>query len=215
MLTLNNLPDKIPVFPLPGVLVFPRTQLPLNIFEPQYLVMLDDVLKSSHRLIGMVQPVKKPDETGNLCLQKIGCAGRVTSFSETKDGTYTITLSGINRFRVVEQQSGFTPYICATVDWSDFEADQEKKDVDRDFNRPNFLKTLARFFDMTSMSTDWDNLQNVDEELLINSLSMLCPFEPAEKQALLEAVTLTTRRKTLATLIEFALAGDSTDGVLQ
>lgn len=215
MLKPSDLPPKIPVFPLPGVLLLPRTRLPLNIFEPRYLTMIEDVLKTDHRLIGMVQPRTVPDGKNEDALQHIGCAGRITSFSETEDGRYLITLSGISRFRVGQQEQGFQPYLLAETDWSSFGLDLGKKDVDQEFDRPKFLGILAKFFDATSLSTDWDSMKDADEELLINSLSMLCPFEPAEKQALLEAPNLANRRETLVTLMEFVLAGDMRDEKLQ
>lgn len=216
MFSLADLPQTIPVFPLTGALLLPHARLPLNIFEPRYLAMLDDTLKTGHRLIGMVQPRDMPQGAGEPRLQQIGCAGRVTSFSETEDGRYLITLSGICRFRVLAQNSGFTPYLRADVDWSSFAADIGKPKTDHEFDRPAFLKTLRRFFEKAQLSSDWDSLRDADEELLINSLSMLCPFGAEEKQALLEAPCLRTRRETLVTLMEFALRdGEDNEGPLQ
>jgi Lon protease-like protein len=215
MIKPSDLPPEIPVFPLPGVLLLPRTRLPLNIFEPRYLAMLDDVLKSEHRMIGMIQPRDKPSGKNGSSLQQIGCAGRITAFSETDDGRYMITLSGISRFRVLGLQDGFKPYICADVDWDSFHADLGKKEIDHEFDRPKFLDTLSRFFKASKLSTDWASMKDAEEELLVNSLSMLCPFEPTEKQALLEAPTLTSRRETLITLMEFSLAGDASDDKIQ
>lgn len=215
MMKLSELPENLPIFPLPGVLLLPRTRLPLNIFEPRYLSMIEDVLKTDQRLIGMIQPRTTPDGESNNALQHIGCAGRITTFSETEDGRYLITLSGVSRFRLQGAEQGFRPYLMAEVDWSSFASDLGKKEVDDRFNRPQFLKTLSRYFDATSLSTDWDSLKEADEELLVNSLSMLCPFEPAEKQALLEAPNLANRRETLVTLMEFVLAGDVNDEPLQ
>ena len=212
MFNLADLPQTIPVFPLTGALLLPHARLPLNIFEPRYLAMLDDTLKTDHRLIGMVQPREMPEGAGEPRLQQIGCAGRVTSFSETEDGRYLITLSGICRFRVLAQNSGFTPYLRADVDWSSFEADIGKPKTDHEFDRPAFLKTLRRFFEKAKLSSDWDSLRDADEEMLINSLSMLCPFGAEEKQALLEAPCLRTRRETLVTLMEFALRDSEGEG---
>ena len=207
MKMISSPPKTIPVFPLPGVLLLPRARLPLNIFEKRYLTMIDDALKTDHRLIGMVQPRETPKGKNEPCLQQIGCAGRITSFSETEDGRYMITLSGFSRFRVRDANEGFTPYVKAGVDWS--------SEIDARFDRPKFFKTLSKFFKATQLSTDWDSLKEADEELLVNSLSMLCPFEPAEKQALLEAPDLANRRETLVTLMEFAVAGDIGDDLLQ
>lgn len=215
MKMISTPPKTIPVFPLPGVLLLPRARLPLNIFEKRYLTMIDDALKTEHRLIGMVQPRETPKGQNEPCLQQIGCAGRITSFSETEDGRYMITLSGFSRFRVRDANEGFTPYVKASVDWSSFRADQTEDHIDTRFDRPKFFKTLSKFFKATQLSTDWDSLKQADEELLVNSLSMLCPFEPAEKQALLEAPDLTNRRETLVTLMEFAMAGDLGDDFLQ
>ncbi|WP_090212759.1 LON peptidase substrate-binding domain-containing protein [Litoreibacter janthinus] len=213
MMNSADLPATIPVFPLPGALLLPRARLPLHLFEPRYLQMFEDVLKTSHRLIGMVQTHKKPN--GDEQLHAIGCAGRVTQFSETEDGRYMITLAGISRFRVEKEVTGFSPYRKAEVSWEGFERDLGKPEQDDTFDREMFLNTLGKFFDVHDLRTDWESLKDADTELLINSLSMLCPFEPEEKQALLEAPSLTTRRETLMTLIEFALRGGSSEEMIQ
>ena len=212
-----DLPETLPLFPLPGALLLPRARLPLNLFEPRYLAMLDDTLKTDHRMIGMIQPSDDMGRTGTEQLHQIGCAGRVISFSETDDGRYLITLGGISRFRFVSKVDGFTPYIRAAVNWAPFEADLADEAIDDSFDRAAFLKTLARYFDTVNLSSDWDSLTEADEELLINSLSMLCPFEPEEKQALLESPTLADRRQTLYTLMQFAVASGNApdDGSLQ
>lgn len=214
MIHAANLPDTIAVFPLPGALLLPRARLPLHIFEPRYLAMLDDALKTPHRLIGMVQPREVPGSEAKR-LHAIGCAGRVTQFSETEDGRYLITLSGISRFRIREEVTGFSPYRRCDVSWDGFSADLGPAEEDRGFDRPRFLDLLGRYFEAMSLSTDWSSLKDAEDELLINSLSMLCPFDPEEKQALLEAPSLTTRRETLITLIEFALRGGSTEEMMQ
>jgi hypothetical protein len=206
MISPADLPEAIPVFPLPGALLLPRARLPLHIFEPRYLAMLDDCMKTKERLIGMIQPREVPDGAARK-LHTIGCAGRLTAFSETEDGRYMITLTGISRFRFLQEQQGFTPYIRAEVDWSGFERDLGSVERDPGFRREPFLDLLARFFHARSLSTDWESLKEAEDELLINSLSMLCPFEVEDKQALLEAPSLSTRRETLVTLIEFALRG--------
>ena len=124
MNNFSDLPKTIPVFPLQGVLLLPHTKLPLNIFEPRYITMIDDALKTENRLIGMVQPREMPSGNDDACLQHIGCAGRITSFSETEDGRYMITLSGLSRFRVSNTHEGFSPYLTADVDWTSFKADR-------------------------------------------------------------------------------------------
>ena len=210
----GDLPDTIPVFPLPGALLLPRARLPLHIFEPRYLAMLDDTLKTDHRLIGMIQPREVPGSEEKR-LHSIGCAGRLTAFSETEDGRYMVTLSGVSRFRVREEVPGFTPYRRCSVDWSAFPRDRGAVEHDPGFDRDAFLAALKSYFEDRNLSTDWDSLKEAEDELLINSLSMLCPFEPEDKQALLEAPSLSTRRETLVTLIEFALRGGMGEDVMQ
>jgi Lon protease-like protein len=213
MINPADLPDLIPVFPLPGALMLPRARLPLHIFEPRYLAMIEDCLKTKHRLIGMIQPRATPG--GEPRLQAIGCAGRVTGFSETEDGRYMITLSGASRFRVKEEVQGFPPYRRCLVDWAPFARDLGPTEDDPTFRRGEFMALLGRYFVKMKLSTDWDSLKEAEPELLINSLSMLCPFSPEDKQALLEAPTLDTRRETLVTLIEFALRGGADEEILQ
>ncbi|RUS63404.1 ATP-dependent protease [Pseudorhodobacter sp. E13] len=214
---IRDLPDTIPIFPLPGALLLPRARLPLHLFEPRYLQMLEDCMKTPERLIGMIQTrdvpasVAKPEAR----LHSIGCAGRLTGFSETEDGRYMITLAGVSRFRLREEVTGFTPYRRARVEWKGFERDQGGSEDDPGFDRAAFMDLLHRFFDSLELSTDWGSLKEADSELLINSLSMLCPFSPEDKQALLEAPTLTTRRETMVTLIEFALRGGSGEETIQ
>lgn len=214
MKRIQDFPDIIPVFPLPGALLLPRARLPLHLFEPRYLAMLDDALKTDGRLIGMVQPNAVPgrNEKG---LHRIGCAGRITQFSETEDGRYMITLSGMSRFRVLSEVEGFTPYRRCSVSWDGFESDAADPPKDTSFDRGAFLSLLERYFDARDLSADWDTLKGAEDELLINSLSMLLDFEPEEKQALLEAPSLGTRRETLVTLIEYALLGGNGEDLMQ
>ncbi len=208
-----DLPDTIPVFPLSGALLLPRTRLPLNLFEPRYLQMLDYVLKTDHRLIGMVQSYDGPDGVNKL--HSIGCAGRVTAFSETDDGRYMITLAGASRFRLIGEVDGFVPYRRARVNWQGFERDLGDVETDDQFDRQQFIDALGSFFDDPGLPPDWDSLRDAADALLIHSLSMLCPFEPEDPQALLEAPSLTTRRETLTTLIEYSLRGGSSEEIMQ
>ena len=207
-----DLPDVLALFPLPGALLLPRGRLPLHVFEPRYLALLDDTLKSRERLIGVIQP--RPAPEGQRRLSAIGCAGRVTSFTETEDGRYMISLSGISRFRLTREVGGFTPYIRAEVKWDEFARDRGNAEQDELFDREQFLDTLRRYFAARNLATDWDGLEDAPDEALINSLAMLCPFEAEDKQALLEAPTLANRRETLQVLMEFALRGDG-EGLLQ
>ena len=205
-----DLPKSIPIFPLPKAVLLPRSRLPLHIFEPRYLAMVEDSMKTPHRLIGMLQP------TGNDGrLHSIGCAGKLTQFSETEDGRYMVTLTGISRFRVENEIEGFSPYRRFNVLWDDFEKDRKLPEQDNEFDRDSFFKLLGKFLEGESLSTDWETLQQADNELLINSLSMMLDFDLEDKQALLEAPSLQTRRETLTTLFEFSLRGGADDEVLQ
>ena len=205
-----DLPTTIPIFPLPKAVLLPRSRLPLHIFEPRYLAMIEDCLKTPHRLIGMLQP------TGNDGrLHSIGCAGKLTQFSETEDGRYMITLTGISRYRLDNEIEGFTPYRRFNVQWDGFEKDAEVPEQDIKFDRDGFFRLLRKFLEGEGLSTDWETLQQADNELLINSLSMMLDFDLEDKQALLEAPSLQTRRETLTTLFEFSLRGGSDDEVLQ
>ncbi|WP_424941232.1 LON peptidase substrate-binding domain-containing protein [Aliiroseovarius sp. S253] len=204
MISSADLPDILPIFPLPGALLLPRGRLPLHVFEPRYLAMVDDVLKTPQRLLGMIQPIG--EECGeDTRLHSIGCAGRITSFTETDDGRYMVTLTGVSRFRLGPIETGFTPYLKAQMGWDSFDRDLGKPEHDRGLNREAFLTLLTRYFNLQELQTDWESLEAAEDELLINALSMLCPFAAEDKQALLEAPSLPTRRETLVTLMEFAL----------
>ena len=212
MLQSADLPQTIPIFPLTGALLLPRARLPLHVFEPRYRAMIEACLATRSRLIGMVQPSSLPQnvaESRERRLHSIGCAGRLTGFSETEDGRYLITLSGISRFRLLRETTDGTPFRTVEAGWDGFERDLGLPETDTGFHRPQFLQLLGRYFSSQKLSTDWDTLKEAEDELLINSLSMLCPFEPEDRQALLEAPSLSTRRETLVTLIEFALRGGS------
>ncbi|MCD9147284.1 LON peptidase substrate-binding domain-containing protein [Pseudophaeobacter flagellatus] len=226
-----DLPDTLAVFPLPRAILLPRARLPLHIFEPRYLQMFEDALKTPERLIGMVQPCPQPasahqsvlrqadascsSAAGGEPLHRIGCAGRVTQFSETEDGRYLVTLAGLSRFRIQGEVAGFCPYRRCDVTWDGFERDLGVGEADTQFDRADFLALLERFFSAQGLSTDWESLQDAEDELLINSLSMLLEFDAEDKQALLEAPCLVTRRETLVTLIEFALRGGAHEDILQ
>lgn len=213
MINAADLPDVLPVFPLHGAILLPRARLPLHIFEPRYLAMIKDCLKSDQRLIGMVQPRGDGPQPR---LAAVGCAGRLTSFAETDDGRFMITLSGVARFVVGEEVSGFQPYRRVRADWQPHLIDHFDPEPDIGLDRPAFLKQLGRYFQARNLGTDWSGLKDAEDEVLINALSMLCPFAAEEKQALLEAPTLKARRQVLETLIAFALqSGGATDEVLQ
>ena len=214
MIKTTDLPSVLPVFPLPGALLLPRARLPLNLFEPRYLQMFDDALKADARLIGMVQPNEVAGRDGNG-LHMIGCAGRITQFSETEDGRYMMTLGGVSRFRVVKEVEGFSPYRKCEVNWDGFDRDLGDVEQDVVFDRKPFLNQLNKYFEAKGLSADWETLEEAEDELLINSLSMMMDFEPEDKQALLEAPSLSTRRETLVTLIEYSLRGGDGGDMMQ
>lgn len=210
---VTDLPLVIPVFPLDGALLLPGGQLPLNIFEPRYLNMLDDVM-SGDRIIGMIQTRSAVGhDTPNPPLAPIGCAGRVTSFAETSDGRYLITLTGLCRFRLVEEQPERTPYRQARVDFSTFEADlREEAETGRPPADPApLLAALRRYLDHRGLAIDWTSAETAPSDALINSLAMALPFDALEKQALLEAPTMADRRETLVALLEIDAAGGDDD----
>ncbi|MFB2531142.1 LON peptidase substrate-binding domain-containing protein [Paracoccus sp. p4-l81] len=211
MMRSFDLPEVLPLFVLSGAILLPRARLPLQLFEPRYLQMLEDVLKTPERLIGIMQ--KRDDGS----LAAVGGAGRVTGFVETEDGRYMITLSAVSRFRLSRLEDGFTPYRRGRVDWAGFERDRAREvETDPGLNRTLMFDRLSRFFDMRSLETDWDGLRQAEDELLINGLSMMLPFEASEKQALLEAASLTRRREALSALIDYELAtGGSDEETLQ
>lgn len=211
-ITAANLPDTLPMFPLSGAIVLPRARLPLNIFEPRYLTMFEDVLRTRERLIGMIQPL---DKEADGPLHTVGCAGRVTGFSEAEDGRYMISLTGVSRFKFIRQVEGAAPYLQAKIDWQDFQRDLGGAEHDDGFDHDGFLVLLERFFAVEELDTDWENLKKAETEMLVNSLSMLAPFSPEDKQALLEAKTLVARRETLVTLMEFALRRGDNKKVMQ
>ena len=203
-----DLPARLPLFPLSGAVLMPRARIPLHVFEPRYLQMLDDALKTDHRLIGLIQPEGEG-------LSAIGCAGRVGAFSETDDGRQMISLLAVSRFRLTEVQEGFTPYLMAEVDWSSFTHDLKGTEDDPGLDRDTLFPLLRRYMDAHELSTDWDAASEAQDEALINSLSMVLPFSPGDRQALLESPTLSDRRELLQGLIEFALHGGDTEDRLQ
>lgn len=205
-----DLPETIALFPLPGALLLPRTRLPLQIFEPRYLAMLDDVLKTPERLIGMIQPV---GPAGGLA--RIGCAGRLTGFNETDDGRYMISLTGRSRFRLKGEIESFCPYRKGEVSWEPFSADRGPAEALPGLDRTAFFAQLRRYFDEQGLHTDWDILRDAGDEVLINSLAMLLPFGPEDKQALLEAPDLGDRQEVLSALVEFALHGGAGEERMQ
>jgi Lon protease-like protein len=208
----DDLPLVIPVFPLDGALLLPGGQLPLNIFEPRYLNMFDDAM-SGERVIGMVQ-TRTGGDPERPKLAPVGCAGRVTSFAETSDGRYLVTLTGVCRFRVGAELPGRSPYRQVRADFTPFEADLREgaEGATSGGDGEALLAALRRYLDHRGLAIDWSSAEAAPSDALINSLAMALPFEPVEKQALLEAPTLTDRRETLVALLEIdAAKGDDED----
>lgn len=210
-LTPADLPPVIPVFPLTGALLLPRAELPLNIFEPRYLAMVDAVLAGA-RLIGMVQPDETlPSVPQGPGLYKVGCIGRLTEFSETGDGRYHITLTGICRFRIAEELVVTTPYRQVQIDPGAFTQDFQpagEKEVDRSA----LLDALAAFLDANKLEADWEGIREAGTETLVNALSVMSPYGALEKQALLEAETLKARADMLVAITQMMLARMPGDG---
>lgn len=205
-MTLADLPKTIPVFPLPGVLLLPRGRLPLNIFEPRYLAMTEDALGAGDRLIGMIQPTE-PEQPGRPpALYSIGCAGRISSFSETEDGRYLITLTGACRFTVAEEVATMRGYRRVVPDFSRWERDLAAEESGS-IARERLLAALKGYFARNGMAADWSTIESSPDERLVTTLAMFCPFEPQEKQMLLECETLTDRAATLIALLEMGSRG--------
>jgi len=196
--------DTLPIFPLTGVLLLPRGRLPLNIFEPRYLAMTRDAL-GGDRLIGMVQP-SDPNQpaSGNPPVYATGCAGRITSFSETDDGRYLITLTGLCRFRIRDELPLSSGYRRVVPRWDEF-ANDLRNPRDPAFDRERLMRALRAYFDRHQIKAEWDAVSSVPGEQLITSIAMVCPFEPSEKQALLEAPNLDERAQLLTTIVEMAI----------
>jgi Lon protease-like protein len=204
----EDLPQTLPVFPLNGVLLLPRGRLPLNIFEPRYLSMVDDALKTD-RLIGMIQPAAPcPDpEKEAPKLFNTGCVGRIISFAETEDGRYLITLAGLSRFSILHELDSPRGYRRVEVDWQNFRHDLDEEGCPG-LDRTRMTRLLQCYFEKQGLSANWEAIENTPDERLLTSLAMICPFEPCEKQALLEANSLADRADIMMTLLEMAAAGE-------
>jgi uncharacterized protein len=208
-----DLPEVIPVFPLPGALLLPRGQMPLNIFEPRYLAMIDDALRSSHRLIGMIQPDDAhPGPENKPNLYKVGCVGRITQLAETGDGRYLLQLTGIARFRIDEELRVSTPYRQCRVTYTPFTDDFTARKGEDEVDRASVLRALSDFLTANNLKADWEGIENAPNEALVNALAMMSPYGTAEKQALLEAPDLKTRAEILIAVTEMDLAKKRTTG---
>ncbi|MGI9411683.1 MAG: LON peptidase substrate-binding domain-containing protein [Hyphomicrobiaceae bacterium] len=214
--TTSDLPAELPVFPLRGTILLPRATLPLNVFEPRYLAMLDHVISGS-RVLGIIQPratdqAEESPQDESTPLKSVGCAGRVTSYQELDDGRLVISISGVARFRTTTETTAITPFRLFAADYSDFAQDLQPLDEDDGVDRPKFLEVLRNYLDAKQLNADWQAIEKAPTELLINSLSVISPFGPEEKQALLEARDLKQRAEVLATLAMMDLASDDRAG---
>ena len=207
-LTIADLPAVIPVFPLTGVLLLPRTRLPLNVFEPRYLALVDFAM-DGHRLIGMIQPKPAGQDTAKKpALANTGCVGRIVEYNETEDGRYLVTLGGIARFRIAGERDADTPFRQVAADYEAYAGDMDTA-VNTAIPRDRLLAALKPYLKEREMKTDWSSIQEAPAETLVNALSMICPFEPRDKQALLEAPGLKDRAEALIALIEIANASST------
>ena len=209
----SDLADVIPVFPLPGALLLPRGQMPLNIFESRYMAMVDDALRASHRLIGMIQPDPAhpgPEHKPNLF--KVGCVGRITQIAETGDGRYLLQLTGVVRFRIDEELDVATPYRQCRVTYAPFTDDFTARKGEDEVDRESLLRALSDFLKANDLKADWEGIENAPNEALVNALAMMSPYGVAEKQALLEAPDLKTRAEILVAATEIELAKSSSGG---
>ena len=204
----QDCPTVIPVFPLPGALLLPRGQMPLNIFEPRYLAMIDDAMRTD-RIIGMIQP--DPDGGGSLNpkLYRVGCAGRLTQYAEAGDGRYLVSLTGISRFRIESELATPSTYRRCQVSFEAFAVDFEARAGEERVDRDGVLKALRDFVDSNDLKVDWAGIDEAPNEALVNALCMMSPFGVREKQAMLEALDLKTRAEILIAVTEMELVRGS------
>ena len=205
----NNLPTDLPVFPLQGALLLPGGVLPLNIFEPRYIQMVKDTLATNHRLIVMTLPL--PEKSNGSEIYKLACAGKLISFEETLDGRFLISLSGIMRCRLLDSLEEKGGYRRMKVDFTDYLDDMRPNDIK--IERNGFFKTLRSYFDMKGLSADWKAIEKCEDEKLITTLAMLCPFSDAEKQTLMEANSLNERAKLMKVILEMSIFGSGDQNV--
>ena len=208
-----DLAEVIPVFPLPGALLLPRGQMPLNIFEPRYLEMIDDALADRHRLIGMIMPdAANPGPDNKPNLYRTGCVGRITQIAESGDGRYLIQLTGISRFRIEEELKVATAYRQCRVTYAPFTDDFIARKGEDDVDRDAVLQALTDFLEANNLKTDWEGIETAPNEALVNALAMMSPYGSAEKQAMLEAPNLKIRAEILVAVTEIELAKSKAPG---
>jgi Lon protease-like protein len=206
----KDLPSAMPIFPLAGALLLPGGRMPLNIFEPRYLEMVDAAI-AGPRLIGIIQPgldgALRADGEPELC--NVGCIGRIISFSESGDGRYLISLQGVCRFRIAQELTVKTPFRQCRL--SPFLTDLDEDRAAAEIDRPSLLRAFRAYLQANDLEADWESVSRAENAMLVNALSMMAPYGPAEKQALLEAADLKTRAETLIAITEMALARENDD----
>ena len=210
----EDLPAILAIFPLTGVLMLPRGRLPLNIFEPRYLNMVADAM-GGNRMIGMIQPseAQAEESEGEPAVYTTGCAGRITHFEETEDNRFILSLRGVCRLRITEEVPTTRGYRRCAVDWTPFAFDLTKPE-NTNINRERLVAAVRTYFTAKGLEANWEAIEKAKDEYLVTSIAMLCPFDPPEKQALLEAEDLAARAELLTTIVEMA-ALDNSNGVLQ
>jgi len=197
----SDLPSKLAIFPLTGAVLFPQTQLPLNIFEPRYLQMINEVLSSPERIMGMIQPNLSKNDTNSKNLKKVGCAGRISSFSETGDGRYLVTLTGLIRFEINNELDTTTQYRQVIADYDNYKEDLKPANLEN-VDRKSLLVLIKKYLEQRNLLIDWEIIEQSPTEQLINYSGVLVPFEPEEKQLLLETKNLYDRCKALESLFQ-------------
>jgi Lon protease-like protein len=203
----EDLPAEFPIFPLPAALLLPGGKLPLNIFEPRYLAMTEDCLASG-RALGVIQPdPAAPAADTGPGLYRVGCLGRISAFSETDDGRFLITLTGVIRFAVKEELASRRGYRRIRGELAPYRTDLDLSGELNEFDRSAFMRALRAYFARSGLEANWATLERLPDAMLIITLSMLCPFEPVEKQALLEAETEADRARVLLALLQMGGAG--------
>lgn len=211
---LSDLPESIPIFPLKNVILLPRSNLPLNIYEPRYLQMTDDIL-GGNRLIGMIQPESgfETELSADIFvpLRTTGCIGRLTEFSETEDGRLLVTLTGICRFDIFNEEKLDLPYRKFNVDYSKYENDLQQGHGEEEVNRESLLHILKTYLQIHELDADWDSINQSSNEFLVNTLSIISPYGAEEKQALLETANLKSRSEVLMALAEMDIASRNDD----
>ena len=195
-----NLPDTIPIFPLKGVVMFPDTYLPLNIFEPRYLKMIDHAISNEHRLIGMIQPKNSNESDKKSLFYRVGCAGKIIKFEETDDNRYLITLRGLSRFNLVSEKTNDKNFREANINWENFKKDLDITSKSSDFSTLKI--TLKKYFKSKNIRANMDAIDTFNDYNFVDQITMICPFEDNEKQLLLETTSILKREKLLQTILD-------------